>query len=36
MPTNLPEEAREALEKYAATQPDDPRPQISAVVDGRA
>ena len=36
VPKNLPAEAREALEKYAATQPDDPRPQITAAVDGRA
>ena len=26
-------EAREALEKYAAAQPDDPRPQITAALD---
>ena len=36
VPKNLPADAREALEKYAAAQPDDPRPQVSAVVDGRA
>jgi len=36
VPRNLPAEAREALEKYAVAQPDDPRPQITAVVDGRA
>ena len=36
MPKNLPADAREALEKYAAAQPDDPRPQITAVVDDRA
>ena len=36
MPKKLPAEAREALEKYAAAQPDDPRPQITAAVDGRA
>jgi molecular chaperone DnaJ len=36
VPKNLPAEAREALEKYAAAQPDDPRPQITAVVDERA
>ena len=36
VPQNLPAEAREALEKYAAAQPDDPRPQVTAVVDGRA
>ena len=36
VPKALPAEAKEALEKYAAAQPDDPRPQITAVVDGRA
>jgi len=36
VPVTLPAEAREALEKYAAAQPDDPRPQITAAVDGRA
>jgi molecular chaperone DnaJ len=36
VPKNLPADAREALEKYAAAQPDDPRPQVTAVVDGRA
>ncbi len=36
VPKNLPAEAREALEKYAAAQPDDPRPHITAAVDGRA
>jgi molecular chaperone DnaJ len=36
VPVNLPAEAREALEKYAAAQPDDPRPLITAAVDGRA
>ena len=36
VPKNLPADAREALEKYAAAQPDDPRPHITAVVDGRA
>jgi molecular chaperone DnaJ len=36
VPKNLPADAKEALEKYAAAQPDDPRPQITAVVDGRA
>ena len=36
VPQNLPGEAKEALEKYAAAQPDDPRPQITAAVDGRA
>ena len=36
VPKNLPGEAKEALEKYAVAQPDDPRPQITAAVDGRA
>jgi molecular chaperone DnaJ len=36
VPVTLPAEAKEALEKYAAAQPDDPRPQVTAVVDGRA
>jgi molecular chaperone DnaJ len=36
VPKNLSADAREALEKYVAAQPDDPRPQITAVVDGRA
>ena len=36
VPKNLPADAREALEKYAAAQPDDPRPHITAAVDGRA
>jgi molecular chaperone DnaJ len=36
VPKNLPADAREALEKYAAAQPDDPRPHVTAVVDGRA
>jgi molecular chaperone DnaJ len=36
VPKNLPGDAREALEKYAAAQPDDPRPQVTAAVDGRA
>jgi molecular chaperone DnaJ len=36
VPVSLPAEAREALEKYAAAQPTDPRPQITAAVDGRA
>ena len=36
VPKNLPADAREALEKYAAAQPDDPRPQVTAAVDGRA
>jgi molecular chaperone DnaJ len=36
VPANLPAEAKEALEKYAVAQPDDPRPQVTAAVDGRA
>ena len=36
VPKNLPADAREALEKYAAAQPDDPRPHVTAAVDGRA
>jgi molecular chaperone DnaJ len=36
VPKNLPADAKETLEKYAAAQPDDPRPQITAAVDGRA
>jgi molecular chaperone DnaJ len=36
VPKNLPAEARETLEKYSAAQPDDPRPHITAAVDGRA
>jgi molecular chaperone DnaJ len=36
VPKNLPGDAKEALEKYAVAQPDDPRPQITAAVDGRA
>jgi molecular chaperone DnaJ len=36
VPKNLPADAREALEKYAAAQPDDPRPRVTAAVDGRA
>jgi molecular chaperone DnaJ len=36
VPKNLPAEARETLEKYAAAQPDDPRPHITAAVDERA
>jgi molecular chaperone DnaJ len=36
VPASLPAEAREALEKYAAAQPDDPRPHVTAAVDGRA
>jgi molecular chaperone DnaJ len=34
VPTSLNPEAREALEKYAATQPDDPRPHITARLRG--
>jgi molecular chaperone DnaJ len=33
VPQNLSAEAREALEKYAAAQPDDPRPHLTRVVD---
>jgi hypothetical protein len=36
VPKNLPGDAKEALEKYAAAQPNDPRPQITAAVDGSA
>ena len=36
VPKNLPAEAREALEKYAAAQPDDPRPHLTRAVDGSA
>ena len=36
VPKNLPAEAREALEKYGAAQPDDPRPQLTRAVEGRA
>jgi molecular chaperone DnaJ len=36
VPKSLGPEAREALEKYAATQPDDPRPQITARLTGDA
>ncbi|HZB50249.1 MAG TPA: molecular chaperone DnaJ [Mycobacteriales bacterium] len=36
VPRNLSAEAREALEKYAAAQPDDPRPHITRAVDGGA
>jgi molecular chaperone DnaJ len=36
VPKSLGPEAREALEKYAAAQPDDPRPQITARVLGDA
>ena len=32
VPQKMSTEAREALEKYAAAQDDDPRPGISAVV----
>ncbi len=32
VPQKLSHEAREALEKYAATQAEDPRPQITAVL----
>ena len=34
VPANLTAEAREALEKYAAAQPDDPRPHITARAKG--
>ena len=30
VPKNLPADAREALEKYAAAQPDDPRPHLTS------
>jgi molecular chaperone DnaJ len=36
VPKSLSAEAREALEKYAAAQPDDPRPHLTRVVDGGA
>ena len=36
VPKSLSPEAREALEKYAAAQPDDPRPQITRRVIGDA
>jgi molecular chaperone DnaJ len=36
VPKSLPADAREALEKYAAAQPDDPRPHLTAAVDSRA
>ena len=36
VPKNLSADAREALEKYVAAQPDDPRPHVTAAVDGRA
>ena len=32
----LTTKSQEALEKYAAAQPNDPRPQITAAVDGSA
>jgi len=32
VPQKLNAEAREALEKYAAAQDDDPRPQITAAI----
>jgi molecular chaperone DnaJ len=32
VPQNLTGDAREALEKYSAAQPDDPRPQITAAL----
>ena len=32
VPQNLTGEARDALERYAAAQPDDPRPQITAAL----
>ena len=35
VPQQLTGEAREALEKYAAAQPDDPRPQITAALAAR-
>ena len=34
VPAALSPEAREALEKYAAAQPDDPRPTITARTKG--
>jgi molecular chaperone DnaJ len=34
VPANLTAEAREALEKYAVAQPDDPRPHITARTKG--
>jgi molecular chaperone DnaJ len=36
VPKNLSADAREALEKYAAAQQDDPRPHITRAVEGRA
>ncbi len=34
VPANLDAAAREAIEAYAAAQPDDPRPQITAALNG--
>lgn len=36
VPTSLTDDAREALEKFAATQPADPRPQITAALNAAA
>jgi molecular chaperone DnaJ len=36
VPTRLDGEAREALEKFAAAQPDDPRPEITAALNSIA
>jgi len=36
VPQKLSGDAREALEKFAAVQPDDPRPQITAALGARA
>ena len=36
VPKSLPADAREALEKYAAAQPDDPRPHLTRAVTGDA
>ena len=36
VPKKLSADAREALEKYAAAQPDDPRPLLTRAVDGGA
>jgi molecular chaperone DnaJ len=36
VPTKLDGEAREALEKFAAAQPDDPRPEITAALNSIA
>jgi molecular chaperone DnaJ len=36
VPQNLSTDAREALEKYAAAQPDDPRAHLTRAVGGRA